>query len=320
MPEGHTVHRIALQFTADFVGRRVAVSSPQGRFAAGAALLDGLTVTSATAVGKHLFLGFDEDSPTPRWLHVHLGLIGAWDLHGQVSPLAPDVAPVGHLGAPRARRAVRMGERERDLAESAGGPFPPPPIGQVRVRLATARTVADLRGPMVCAVITSAEKATVTSAIGPDPFADPGPEAEQVFVDRLTGRRTAVGVLLLDQSIGAGIGNIYRAELLFRAGLDPRTPGHEVPEDVARRLWQDWAVLLADGIRTGEMITRADLDEAQREAALTDESLRHAVYGRADQPCLRCGVTVVVEEIAGRKLFWCPGCQVRPGAAGRVGR
>ncbi|MBX9247108.1 Fpg/Nei family DNA glycosylase, partial [Actinotalea ferrariae] len=130
MPEGHTVHRIARQFDADLVGRTVAVSSPQGRFADGAALLDGRAMTVASALGKHLFLGFDEpgsppsspgtlprldgagarDGP-PHWLHVHLGLYGAWDFHGVVSPLG-DGGPVASLGAPR-RRAVRMGEGER---------------------------------------------------------------------------------------------------------------------------------------------------------------------------------------------------------------
>ena len=54
----------------------------------------------------------------------------------------------------------------------------------------------------------------------------------------------------MDQSVVAGIGNIYRAELLFRARLDPHTPGRRVPTEVARALWDDWAVLLADGIRT----------------------------------------------------------------------
>ncbi|MDO9591036.1 MAG: Fpg/Nei family DNA glycosylase, partial [Microcella sp.] len=60
MPEGHSVHRIARQFARHFVGAEVAVSSPQGRFADGAALLDGRTMTEARAVGKQMFLEFDE--------------------------------------------------------------------------------------------------------------------------------------------------------------------------------------------------------------------------------------------------------------------
>lgn len=159
--------------------------------------------------------------------------------------------------------------------------------------------------------------------LGPDPAAEAdvravltgessvpaGQDPGNVVVQRITSRATPVGQLLMDQSVVAGIGNIYRAEMLFRAGLDPHTPGRQVPAETARALWDDWTVLLADGIRTGVMVTRQDLDEAGRTAALTDRSLRNAVYGRAGEPCLVCGGAVVVEEMAGRKLYWCPTCQ-----------
>ena len=80
MPEGHSVHRIALQFARHFVGERVSASSPQGRFLEGAALLDGRTMTASRAVGKQLFLEFDE----ALYLRVHLGIYGAWDFAGAV--------------------------------------------------------------------------------------------------------------------------------------------------------------------------------------------------------------------------------------------
>jgi formamidopyrimidine-DNA glycosylase len=114
----------------------------------------------------------------------------------------------------------------------------------------------------------------------------------------------------MDQKVVAGIGNIYRAELLFRARLDPHTPGRRVPAEVARALWDDWAVLLADGIRTGVMLTREDLDAEGRARALVDRTERHWVYGRAGEPCRVCGTSVLVEEMAARKLYWCPVCQV----------
>ncbi|NCT92357.1 Fpg/Nei family DNA glycosylase [Cellulomonas sp. APG4] len=357
MPEGHTVHRIALQLEADFVGERIAVSSPQGRFAAGAALLDGLEMVAARAVGKHLLVGFDapstpdDDGAVPverddavhvepdgavpveregavlveregavlgvhaaRWLRVHLGLYGAWDFHGRISPIAPGVAPVGSMGAPRLRRAVRMGEGEstlgadRDVPDDAPS-FPPEPVGQVRVRLATARSLADLRGPTACEVLTPHEAAVVIAKAGPDPRVPGWDDPEQTFVDRLRKRRVPVGVLLMDQSVVSGIGNIYRAEMLFRARLDPFTPGAAVPADVARGLWRDWVGLLDDGVRTGVMITREDLDDDARAAAVLDRNLRHAIYGRAGEPCLVCGTPVALAEMAGRKLYWCPTCQ-----------
>ena len=81
MPEGHTLYRLAREQSTLFAGRPVHVTSPQGRFAAGAAELDGRELLAASAVGKHLLLGFEGD----RTLHVHLGLYGAWDFAGEVS-------------------------------------------------------------------------------------------------------------------------------------------------------------------------------------------------------------------------------------------
>ncbi|NLB47665.1 MAG: Fpg/Nei family DNA glycosylase, partial [Microbacteriaceae bacterium] len=75
MPEGHSVHRIARQFGVNFVGTKPAVSSPQGRFAEGAEMLTGREMTDARAVGKQMFLEFEERD----WLRVHLGIYGAWD-------------------------------------------------------------------------------------------------------------------------------------------------------------------------------------------------------------------------------------------------
>jgi len=310
VPEGHTVHRIARQLTQDLVGRRLAVSSPQGRFAAGAARIDGQVLVAADAVGKQLFCTFESGDV----LRVHLGLYGAWDFYGSLTPLVPGGFAAGSMGAPRLRRIVRMGEDERESPAEEGGlvaTFPPEPVGQVRVRLASDSTVADLRGPSACEVLDPAGTAAAIERLGPDPAStDDLAAAGDVMVDRLTSRNVAVGQLLMDQSVVAGIGNIYRAELLFRARLDPHTPGRRVPTDVARALWDDWTVQLADGIERGFILTRDDLSDAQRDDAVTDSSLRHWVYHRTGFPCLVSGTPVVVEEMAGRKLYWCPACQV----------
>ncbi len=94
MPEGHSVHRIALQFRRNFVGHRCTASSPQGRFAAGAAQLDGREMVASDAVGKHLLLGFEGDLT----LHVHLGLYGAWDFAGEVSADPTFTSAGGRMG------------------------------------------------------------------------------------------------------------------------------------------------------------------------------------------------------------------------------
>jgi endonuclease VIII len=308
VPEGHTVHRIARQFRADFVGEVVAASSPQGRFAAGAALLDGAVMTQARAVGKQLFLGFDVE----RWLRVHLGLYGAWDFHGRISPITTGAGPGAgqSLGAPRVRRAVRMGEGERPVA--ADEAFPPAPVGAVRVRLLTDASLADLRGPTACEVLDATAVADVLARLGPDPVHDTGPAAQEEFVRRLTSRSVAVGQLLMDQSVVAGIGNVYRAEMLFRARVEPHTPGRRIPVEVARDLWRDWARLLPDGIATGAMLTRGEDDPAARERALADVAERHWVYKRTGEPCHVCGTPIAIETMATRNLYWCPTCQVGP--------
>jgi endonuclease-8 len=303
VPEGHTVHRIARQLGLDLVGHRLAVSSPQGRFAAGARRLDGQVLVASRAVGKQLFLEFESGDV----LRVHLGLYGAWDFFGRLTPLAPGAVTRGSMGAPRLRRAVRMGEGEREVGADPASPFPPEPVGQVRVRLASADTVADLRGPSACEVLDRSQAVTAMARLGPDP-ATVGTDGRDVMVDRLTSRGVAVGQLLMDQSVVAGIGNIYRAELLFRARLDPHTPGRRVPADLAGALWDDWALLLAEGIRTGVIVTR-DLSPEQDQQALADPTLRTWVYHRAGLPCLVSGTPVVVETMAARNLYWCPVCQ-----------
>jgi formamidopyrimidine-DNA glycosylase len=331
MPEGHSVHRIARQFDRNVVGRRVAASSPQGRFVDGASLLDGREATSVRAVGKQMFLEFDDDV----WLRVHLGMYGAWDFAGDivVDPTIAsangrmgqtnqrgtvvDGAPIldaagenslSSIGAPRrARGRVRMSEQTRGLEEETE--WPPPVVGQVRLRLLTELTCADLRGPTACQIQTPDEVAATIAKLGPDPLVDDVAEGEERFVSVVRRKPTAIGLLLMDQSVVSGIGNVYRAEMLFRARLNPHTPGRDVPEDVVRDLWRDWVRLLAIGVETGQMMTMDDLDPEAYRAAMASRDDRHWVYHRAGLPCRVCGTSIVVEEAAGRKLYWCPRCQ-----------
>ena len=331
MPEGHSVHRIARQFDRNIVGRRVAASSPQGRFADGASMLDGRQATSVRAVGKQMFLEFDDDV----WLRVHLGMYGAWDFAGDivVDPTIAsangrmgqtnqrgtvvDGAPIldaagenslSSIGAPRrARGRVRMSEQTRGLEEETE--WPPPVVGQVRLRLLTELTCADLRGPTACQIQTPDEVAATIAKLGPDPLVDDVAEGEERFVSVVRRKPTAIGLLLMDQSVVSGIGNVYRAEMLFRARLNPHTPGRDVPEDVVRDLWRDWVRLLAIGVETGQMMTMDDLDPEAYRAAMASRDDRHWVYHRAGLPCRVCGTSIVVEEAAGRKLYWCPRCQ-----------
>lgn len=333
MPEGHSVHRITRQFARNFVGRRVTVSSPQGRFAAGAAQLDGHVMTDARAVGKQMFLEFDNG----LWLRVHLGLYGAWDFAGdilmdatiaasngrmgQTNQRGTDLDPAGldsavldsdgensmhSIGAPR-RTRVRMAEQEKEIDQL--DTFPPEPVGQVRVRLLTESVSADLRGPTACEVLDPAQVDMVMARLGPDPQLDDTPAAEQRFVDVVRKKPTRIALLLMDQSVVSGIGNVYRAELLFRARINPHAPGKSLSDEQARGLWRDWAHLLAIGVATGQMMTMDDLDGVTYRLAMKNRADRHWVYKREGLPCRVCGTHIALEELGARKLYWCPFCQ-----------
>jgi endonuclease-8 len=331
MPEGHSVHRIARQFDRNFVGRTVSASSPQGRFTEGAQIISGRTATDVRAVGKQMFLEFDDD----LWLRVHLGMYGAWDFAGEIvaDPTiasangrmgqtnqrgtdldAPIMDAAGEnslssIGAPRrARVHVRMSEQTTGLADQDDA-WPPPVVGQVRLRLLTDATCADLRGPTACQLQTPDEVAATIAKLGPDPLVDDVAEGEERFTSVVRRKPTPIGQLLMDQGVVSGIGNVYRAELLFRARQNPHTPGRDVAEDVVRDLWRDWVRLLAIGVETGQMMTMDGLDADAYRAAMARRDDRHWVYHRAGLPCRVCGTAIVVEEMATRKLYWCPKCQ-----------
>ncbi|SEC14821.1 endonuclease-8 [Paramicrobacterium humi] len=331
MPEGHSVHRIARQFEHNFAGRRVAASSPQGRFVEGAALLDGRTLERVFAVGKQMFADFGDDV----WLRVHLGIYGAWDFAGEIS-VDPTIASangrmgqtnqhgtdmaltvldeagensLASIGAPR-RARVRMSEQTKGDTDVEWDRFPPEPVGAVRLRLLTEHTVADLRGPTACEIRDGRQVQQVIDKLGPDPAHDDSAEAEERFVQTVRKKQTPIGLLLMDQSVVSGIGNVYRAELLYRARLDPHTPGRDVPEELVRELWRDWVRLLRIGIETGQMMTMDGLTGEDYAKAMANRADRHWVYKREGLPCRVCGTNIVLEEMGNRKLYWCPGCQL----------
>ena len=267
MPEGHSVRIHAKQFGSRFAGEEVSVWSPQGRFADGAALLDGQVLMKADAKGKHLFLGFDNR----RWLHVHLGLYGKWAFRP---------APAS------------------------------PPVGQVRVRIESADFYADLRGATACEVMTASEMREMMARLGPDPLRRDGDRDD--FVRRVRARRRSIAELLMDQAVIAGIGNVYRAEVLYRARLSPDVPGNALDETAVGALWDDLAVLLKDGVKRGSIVTTlpADRPPGHRRGRPT-RATAHYVYRRTGEPCRICGTPIATRVVAARNLFWCPTCQSR---------
>lgn len=317
MPEGHSVHRIARQFKQNFVGTNPLVTSPQGRFALGAELISGLPMTDSRAVGKQMFLEFDEH----KWLRVHLGIYGAWDFSGDVL-VHPSIMihpanatdeeaedSVASIGAPRKTRNLHLRMAEEDKETVMLESFPPEPVGQVRVRLLNKTVCADLRGPTVCEVISPEEVQVVLDRLGPDPANDASEAEMERFIERALRKKTSIAAVLMDQSVIAGIGNVYRAEMLFRAGINPHTPAASLGKAKLEELWFDWVHLLEDGIRVGQMITIDGLAGEAYQKALRVRDDRHWVYRLNGTPCKRCGTNIVLEELNARKLYWCPNCQ-----------
>jgi endonuclease-8 len=273
MPEGHTLRRLADDVSATFGGRRTRVSSPQGRFASEAALLDGSVLELADSAGKHLFLQFDGE----RVVHIHLGLIG-----------------------------------KLDLARAEEGEPVPDPVGQVRLRLEAGSAYADLRGATQCALVTPAERDAVVAKLGPDPLrtdAEPG----RAWA-RISRSPRAIGDLLIDQEVLAGVGNVYRAEVLFRHRIHPLRPGKTLRRSQFQGMWDDLVTLMAEGVQLNRIDTvrPEHTPEAMgRPARKDDHGGEVYVYRRNGMPCHVCGTTVRTEELAGRNSFWCPRCQPR---------
>ena len=274
MPEGHTLFALARDLDAAFAGTTPQVTSPQGRFADGAAQVSGTRLLGATSAGKHLFLEFEGD----RWVHVHLGLIGTF----------------------------RVDEREWTGEV--------PVVGQVRMRLATPDHVADLRGPTVCAVVTPEEVDAVLARLGPDPLR-PDADPDRAW-QRIHRSSRSLAELLMDQSVLAGVGNVYRCEVLWRHRLSPFTEGKAVRPVSWRLLWEDLVRLMPLGVATGRIVTVQDQVERVEAALAAGESVRlgrrrSSVYKHDGDPCERCGSRIRSRLVAGRTLYWCGRCQRR---------
>jgi endonuclease-8 len=184
------------------------------------------------------------------------------------------------------------------------------PRGQVRMRIVGRTHWTDLRGPTACELLTDDEAAVVRSRLGPDPLrADADPERAW---QRISRSRTSIAALLMDQKVLAGAGNVYRAEVLFRHGVPPYTPGRELSREDWDVLWADLVELMHEGARIG----RIDTVRPEHEPEVTGRAPRQDrhggevyVYRRAGQPCLVCGTHIATADLAARKLYWCPSCQ-----------
>lgn len=257
MPEGHTIHRAARQHNKILGGDRLAVTSPQGRFADGAAHLDGQSCSHVEAIGKHLIYHF-ENGPM---LHIHLGLFGRIRQHKL--PL----------------RAAR---------------------GAVRVRLVCATHAVDINGPTTCELFDDHDLVSLKQRIGPDVLRK---DAEPCRAFRkIQKSRRSVGCLIMDQSVMAGIGNIYRTEILWRQRVHPLTPGRDLDDVTLERIWQDACNLLEIGVKRNAIITVGSAKPSQNRYR---ENVN--IFGK--KACPACAGAVSQQIIGGRRVYFCEACQ-----------
>jgi endonuclease-8 len=246
------------------------------------------------AVGKHLGYDFGKD----RILHVHLGLQGDFTEGSGELPAVKGALRLRMWNAAAVKLPAVPGLSKRHgwYSEDDGA-------GHIE-----ANQVAwvELRGPMDCSVFTEAQWEKLLERLGPDPLNGDGPERA---LERIAKSKKPVGLLLMEQDVMAGVGNIFRAELLFRAGLSPFVEGRDVDAAVVKKIWKDAVVLMRAGMVDRRIVTTRAKDRPHAKGqALKEEA--HYVYRRQGRDCFVCGTKVrKMENFAGRNLYWCEVCQ-----------
>jgi endonuclease VIII len=265
MPEGDTIHHAARRVGAALVGARIeSIETPHPRHRADrwAERLDGRAVRGVDAHGKHLFIRFEGDLT----LHSHLRMTGKWGVyrHGE-----------------RWRRARRRAWLVIRTPEHEVVQFD----GPVLELTTDSRTRFDQR----------------IAGLGPDVLAPQFDEQRFLSRVREDDQTRGIGDALLDQRNLAGIGNVWKSEACFMAGVDPFKPTAEVPDDQLLEMVRAIRPLMERSAERGGRITTFPGD---RPGATW-------VYERDGQPCRRCQ-TIVRARGQGednRTTFWCPRCQ-----------
>jgi endonuclease VIII len=266
LPEGDTVHKWARRLDAALTGHTITRfqlrRSPRGLRPPAA----GTTVTAVEARGKHLLVHFDDGAT----LHTHMELLGRWDVY-----------------APR-QRWRRPGHTARAIIEVDDGTS----------AVCFAAPITELRREGRASAPTRAARSL--AALGPD-LCDDDPDLDEVLRRAANAHAdAAVGDVLLDQRVSAGIGNVYKSEVCWAERVHPFTPFTAIDDEQRRALFG-----------TAHAQLRANLDTPRRVTYRGGL----AVYGKASRPCPRCR-TKIEQAYGGqtdeRTTFWCPRCQPPP--------
>ena len=282
MPEGHTIHRHAILQNRLLAGRRVTSTSPQGRFT-GADIVSRCNLRRVEPLGKHLFYHF-----RCGLVHVHLGM------HGRYRTLR-------HRNSPHLRHRPEL--RDQMTFGEDGWPEPTPAV-RWRLLAPGSGVGVDLTGPTACDLIDPDAAQAIRDRLGPDLLAPDAMDHLPAVRERCLASRAPLSVLLMDQSVISGIGNAYRAELLYRARIHPLTPGRDVEPERFDALYRDAVTLLHVGVRHRHIlcIEPHHFGKARWRDLAPDE--RFWVYRR--ETCRGCDTPTTEITQAGRSVFYCP--------------
>jgi endonuclease VIII len=181
---------------------------------------------------------------------------------------------------------------------------PPEPRPTVRMRLAGPPVTIDLIGPPTCELISEAKRQAILSRLGPDPIRRDADPAEAW--ERLRRRNRPIGDALLDQRVLSGVGNIYRNEALFLAGIHPLRSTLRITEREWKELWRILRRLMRRGAATGRTRT---VDSRERPGTRAAQESDDDFYVYRRETCRRCGHRLRELPLSGRRMFACPHCQ-----------
>lgn len=182
--------------------------------------------------------------------------------------------------------------------------------GQIRLHISNGTFAANLRGPQFCKLLTDDEVDAIIARSGFDPIVEATPP--DALYEKIHRSKRSIGSLLMDQKLFAGVGNIYRAEVLFRQGIHPTVPGNLLSRAQFDAIWTDLVELMAYGVDHGRIDTvrpNHTPEAMGRDPRKDDHGGEVYVYRRACDPCYICGTPIEMKVSEGRKLYWCPGCQ-----------
>ena len=264
---------------------------------------EGHTIHRYARLHREAFAGQQVTAASPQGRFSE----GAHRLHGST---LDDVEAYGkHLFyrfTPAGTLHVHLGlfGRFRTFAQA-----PPPPTPGTRLTLTAADgTTLYLAGAITVELIGEDEAQQIVERLGPDPLR---PDADPAaFCAALARRSIGIGHALLDQRVIAGVGNAYRSEVLFLAGIHPDTPAKSLSAAQVRTMWTLLASLLASGEQSGRIMTVHAEDRTKPVSELTRAEGVY-VYKRAGQPCWRCGTEIVSWKLGGRLIYACPRHQPR---------